>query len=113
VSATFAREVIRVQRATIAVDTYERKTYDWTNLAADFEIQRCTVQPIAGSEMFDTAGQQVISRWRVAAPGNPDIRDDDRIIHAGETYDIDGAVRQWPSPSGRLAHAEIMLKRVS
>ena len=45
------------------------------------------------------------------APAAADIRDTDRIEYEGVTYDIDGSVERWPSPTGRLAHIEARLVR--
>lgn len=96
-------------RGVTSVDPYsgEGTDVDWASPDA-LTIPRASVQPEQGSEeTFDR--DMVTSRWRLWAAGHPDITARDRIVHAGETYEIDGEVQRWPGR--RLAHTTCLLKR--
>lgn len=95
-------------RGVPELDPYsgEETGVDWTT-PETLTISPASVQPEQGSEeTFDR--DMVTSRWRLWAPGHPDVTARDRISYAGETYDIDGEVLRWP---GRLAHTTCLLKR--
>ena len=101
-------ETVTRLRGVPVLDPYsgEATDVDWTT-PDSLTIPRASVQPEQGSEeTFDR--DMVTSRWRLWAPGSPDIDALDRIVHAGETYEIDGEVLRWP---GRLAHTTCLLKR--
>lgn len=111
--ASFAQATVTVQRATVTTDRYGRETRDWSNLEAEFDLSGCSVQPMVGAETFDAAGGRVVSRWHFSAPGrDADVQSTDRIVYDGDTFEVDGSVRRWLSPSGRLGHVEAILKRV-
>lgn len=88
---------------------------DWGN-AAETVVHRCHVQPLAGSESFDTgeAGRRtaVITRWKAFLPPGVALSAHDRVGHQGETYELDGPPRLWPSATGRLTHIEAILQQV-
>lgn len=109
--ASFARQKVVRLRGTKMTDRYDNEVIDWT-APAKKTIESVTVVPIGGSETFDVAGGRRVTRWQLNTDMGADILPDDRIEYAGDTYDIDGGVPEHPSPSGRLDHLEVMLKRV-
>jgi hypothetical protein len=108
--ASFARQTVTRLRAATGTDSYNNPIVDWGD-PDPLDISPVIVQPISGSETFDTQGGVLVSRWSLHADADADIADGDRIVYGDDTYDIDGAVQVFPSPSGRLGHVEVMLKR--
>lgn len=108
--ASFAGQTVTRLRGTTGTDAYGNTVSNWDN-PNSLDVSPCTVQPIAGSETFDTGGGRLTSRWSLHAAADADIETGDRISYGGTIYDIDGSVRRFPSPSGNLAHVEVMLQR--
>jgi hypothetical protein len=110
VIASFAAQTVTRQRAGETTDRYGNTIYDWDAPDA-LEITPVTVEPVAGSETFDAAGGKLHTRWSLHADSAADIMTGDRISYEGTEFDIDGAVQRFPSPSGRLDHLEVLLRR--
>lgn len=108
--ASFANQTVTRLRAATSVDSYKNIVRHWDDVDSA-DVKPCTVQPVSGSVTFDTEGGRMLARWSLHAPADADIEDYDRIVYDGDEYDIDGAVQRFPSPSGQLAHIEIILKR--
>jgi Phage head-tail joining protein. len=106
---SYHRDTVTVVRAELVDDGYGNQVPDWAN-AARHVVLGCRVQPERGSE-YTLDRDAIVTRWRLFAPAAADIRDTDRIEYEGVTYDIDGSVERWPSPTGRLAHIEARLVR--
>lgn len=80
---------------------------DWGN-PDRLVIEKASVQPVQSGEItFDR--DTFTARWWLWCPGHPDINGRDRIEYAGEVYEIEGDVMQWP---GRFPHTQLMLKKV-
>lgn len=106
----FATDTITVLRAVAAVDRYGDTISGW-DTPTETDLVGCRVQPAAGPE--DTVDRdQITRRWLLFAPPGADILATDRIRWNGDDYDIDGELRRWSSPTGRLAHIEADLTRV-
>jgi hypothetical protein len=103
-------DTVTVLRAPIVQDDYNNDVPDWPN-ATETAVTGCRVQPERGSE-YTIDRDAVVTRWRLFGPDGMDIQDTDRIVHQGVTYDIEGSVERWPSPTGALAHIEARLMRV-
>lgn len=110
--ASFAAQKVTRLRGKTTEDDYGNPDIDWDDPDTK-SIDPVTVGPVSGSETFDEQGQKLVSRWMLHAESGADITDDDRIEHNGIQYDIDGAVQVYRSPTGKLDHLEIMLKRVN
>lgn len=108
---SFARDSVTVLRAQVVEDRYGNESLDWSD-PAEHEINECVLQPISGEETLSLDGNAVVSRWSFSGPKGADLTAMDRVTYQGETYEIDGYVRRWESPTGSLAHTEAMLKRV-
>ena len=96
-------------RAVTVEDPYsgEETGLDWSE-PARLEIPKASIQPVQSGEVtFDR--DTFTARWWLWCPGHPDISGRDRIEYAGEVYEIEGDVMQWP---GRLPHTQLMLKKV-
>lgn len=106
-----ARVTVTRLRGSTGTDDYGNPILDWDN-PDQLDIALCQIDPIPGTDTFDADGKRVLARWNLDAPTGSDITDDDRISHGGNVYDIDGTVRHQPSPTGRLDHLEMVLKRL-
>ena len=85
---------------------------DWLN-ASEAELTGCRVQPMAGEEVTEPQNRDsVTTAWKVYAPSGTDVRSTDRIRYAGTLYEVNGSVRNWPSPTGTLASTQFELRRV-
>ena len=96
-------------RAVMAEDPYsgEATHLDWSD-PERLAIPQASMQPMQSGELtFDR--DTFTSRWWLWCPGHPDITGRDRIEYAGEIYEIEGDVMQWP---GRLPHTQLTLKKV-
>lgn len=105
----FHRDTITVLRAELVTDAYNNEVFDWPN-AARTDVSGCRVQPDRGTD--NTLDREAITtRWRLFAPAGTDLLATDRVEHQGVVYVVEGSVEDWPSPTGRLAHIEALLRR--
>ena len=80
---------------------------DWS-VPGRLTLPKVSVQPVQSGELtFDR--DTFTARWWLWCPGHPDITGRDRVEYAGEVYEIEGDVMQWP---GRFPHTQLMLKKV-
>lgn len=108
---SFANQTVERMRATVVTDRYGNETRDWDNPQVT-TVSNCIVAPMSGEETLSLDGQHVISRWKLDVPEGTDIISIDRVRYDDREYEIDGWVQHWPSPTGRIAHVEAVLKRV-
>ena len=108
----WCRETITRLRAPYKADRFGNPTSvrDWT-AATSLDIPGCSVQPVAGTEVFDDRDARV-QRWIVYAPVGTDLMSTDRIIHKGVTYEVDGDIRVWTGATGTLDNVQAILERV-
>lgn len=106
---SFHRDTITILRASLVDDAYGNQVPDWSTPVST-AVTGCRLQPErAGEYVLDR--EAVTTRWRLFAPAGTDLRATDRVEHAGEVYEVDGDPQRWPSPTGRLAHVEALLRR--
>jgi hypothetical protein len=103
--AIATQTVVRLRATDGAPDTHGNVTQTWTDQAT---ISGCSIQPVEGSE-FNEGRQTVITRWQWFGPTDADVTSKDRIVFEGDTYEIDGSVKEW---SVILPHKSALLKRV-
>ena len=85
---------------------------DWSN-ASELVIGGCPVQPASTSLTQDGRIEGLLEGMTLYAPATADIKAGDHIICKGNEYAINGEVKDWPSPTGQLAHLVINLVRWS
>lgn len=107
---SFHSQTVTVLRAASTADRYGDLTTDWSS-PGQIDVGNCRVLPMAGAEVI-VDRDQIVRRWLLFAPPSADIIETDRVRVNGRDYEIDGTVRRWLSPSGRLAHLEADLKLV-
>lgn len=85
---------------------------DWTH-ATETSVSGCSVQPAATSLSQDGRVLGIEDGWTAYVPPGTDVREGDRVRWNGELYTINGAPRAWASPTGRVAHLALNLRRWS
>ena len=112
-TVSFKTQTVTVVRAPLVTDRYNAQVRDWAN-ATSTPLTDCRVQPLAasGGLIIEPGRDAVVTRWKLLAPDGADVLASDRIVWQGKTYEVDGDVELWSSPTGSLAHVEGLLKRV-
>ena len=110
---SFASDTVTVVRAPVVVDRYGAEVRDWANATRTL-LEGCRVQPLdsSGGQIIEPRRDAVVTRWRLFAPAGADLVATDRVEWQGGTYEVDGDVQRWSSPTGALAHVEALLRRV-
>ena len=85
---------------------------DWSN-ASELVIGGCHAQPASTSLTQDGRIEGLFEGMTLYAPSTADIKAGDHIVYKGNEYAINGEVKDWPSPTGQLAHLVINLVRWS
>lgn len=83
---------------------------DW-EAAETWEIAGCNVQPSSTSRDFEGRALQVEDSWTLYAPEGADIAAGDRIGYDGSLFEVDGEPMARRSPTGRISHVQVQLKR--
>lgn len=99
---SFCKDEITVKRAQL-VDKRGSKVLDWSNPTIA-TLKGCSIQPNTTTRDFDGRTIQVTEDWTLYAPPGSDLQAGDRIEWNNLTFEINGAVMQWNSPSGRVSH---------
>lgn len=107
---SFKNETVTVIRPAMITER-GNEVPNWEN-ATTHTVSGCRVQPATGEEIQSATRDAIVPRWTLFAPAGADIDARDRIRYGGADHDIDGALRPWSSPTGRLAHIEASLLRV-
>ena len=104
---SFHHDTVEVLSATEVTDRYGNQTLIWDTPTVASVVD-CRVMPLAGEEVLD----RLTRRWVLYAPADTALVSANRVRWNGDTYDVVGEVRRWPSPTGALAHIEADLERV-
>lgn len=83
---------------------------DWSK-ASVLAISGCHVQPASTSLTQDGRIEGLFEGMTLYAPATADIKAGDHVLFNGNEYAINGEVKDWPSPTGQLAHLVINLVR--
>lgn len=108
-SISYHRDTVTVLRAPLVDDGYGNQVPDWSEPTRT-DVPGCRLQPERAAE-YVLDREAVTTRWRLFAPEGTDLRATDRVEYAGVVYQVDGEPERWPSPTGRLAHVEALLRR--
>jgi hypothetical protein len=96
-----------VTRPPATEDTFGNPTYNW-GAATSTAVAGCSVQPLIGQEAI-VGRDTVVSRWQVWAPSGTTISAVDRVVFAGDTYEVDGEVQAWLFPP--RVHVTFLMQR--
>lgn len=99
----YAQDVINVVRAGLRT-VRGTEVADWANVTRH-PVSGCSVQPAgtSGDAVADREAQAT-ETCTVYLPPDADIKRGDRVEWDGDTWDIDGRVQTWRSPTGRVSH---------
>jgi hypothetical protein len=106
---SFATTTVTVVRPNYIVQRGD-SIPNWSDTVSH-DIPNCIVQPLVGAEVLGDR-DSVEYKWKMFLPANSDITSYDRVIHLGVTYEVDGDIQRWPSPSGSITHDECSLNLV-
>jgi len=105
---SFAQQTITVLRPAWAAD-HGTDVADWTT-PSEHDVSGCSVQPQPGAEDL-THRDAVTTLWRLIAPVDADLLDNDRVrAPDGQTYEVTGSVQRWTD--GVNDHVDALLTRV-
>lgn len=110
---SFATDVIPVTRPAWTVQRGDRIP-DWSN-ATTHTVPGCRIQPASAAEVHSTGGatrDAMVTTARIFAPVDADIQPYDRISWVGWMWEVEGQPLRWRSPTGMLAHRELIVRRV-
>jgi hypothetical protein len=105
--------LVRV-RAPEVTNEYGDPERDW-DAATSTPLAGWRVQPMQGSRVnvADTIPRDGLDKRRRAfGPYDADIQTTDRIEWDAATWTIEGDIDRWRSPTGALAHTEVILARM-
>lgn len=109
---SFMTDTITVIRPTYATERGNQIPV-WTG-APEHTIANCRAQPFTGDELLAPGSRDaIITVWKVYAPPGADILSTDRVrLSDGQTYEVQGSLQKWNSPTGSLASTQFTLKLV-
>lgn len=106
---SWADDMLTVLRAPY-IDQRGSRVRDWDN-AVPHVVAGCSVQPnSSSSDEGLTREDQVTASLVAYMPPGADIQSGDRVEYNGKTYDVDGDVLAWHSPTGALDHGVAYLR---
>lgn len=98
---------VTVLRAPIAAYG-ARSERDWSQ-ASEHSIAECIlVRPTSSTDWRNAAEPRAIDKVLIA-PHGADIREGDRIVYGGRTYEVDGIPEDRESPTGAVSHLRAAL----
>ena len=97
-----------IRRTVVGQDARGNDVYGETRIDYD----RCRVQPVSSTAVLDNP-VRITSHLRVFGPPGMDVAATDNVEYQGTRYEVDGEPARWGSPTGRLAHVEVLLRRVT
>lgn len=107
---SFKNQTVTVIRAPLIAERGDQ-IRDWDN-AVEHQVAGCRMQPQTGAEgTGERRADAVQLRWKLFAPPGADIVEQDRVRRDGIVYEVAEYVQHWPSPTGTLAHTEVVLQR--
>lgn len=109
----FGDTITRV-RAPLVDNAYGDPERDW-GAAERTALTGWRLQPMDGARVTDadTLPRDGLDiRRRAFGPAGADVLTTDRIEWEGATWRVEGDVSRWRSPTGALAHTELILARM-
>ena len=104
-----ARHTLTVRRAPLVEDDRGNQERDWAN-AEETPIPGWALD--AGNTSQDLQNRDGSSvEYTARGPFNADVQGSDRVLYAGDVYEITGGVRRQPGPSALTSHSILLLTR--
>lgn len=83
---------------------------DWNN-TWETDVSGCSIQPAATGLSQDGRVLGILDGMTAYLPPGTDVREGDRVVYEGITYEINGSPRAWNSATGRASHVQANLRR--
>jgi hypothetical protein len=99
---------VTIKRATLTEDEFGNQERNWGSASATDE-DMWSVQPLDGIEVV-VGRETIVSRWSARRLGDSILLATDRVVHKGETYDVDGEVQRFQD-FPPLDHVSCILRR--
>ncbi|MFF4223195.1 hypothetical protein ACFYZH_10055 [Streptomyces abikoensis] len=100
-------EYLEIHRAPIVEDAYTRRR-NW-DTSRRIWAGPASVQPYRAYEDRDPANETTSTMLNAYLPPSAEPEASDRILYAGQWYDILSEPARWPSRNGRLGHVLVRL----
>lgn len=98
---------VTVRRAPM-VQYGARTERDWSQATSRSVSECILVRPSSSTDWRDPARTRAIDKV-LLAPHGADIREGDRIVCGGRTYEVDGIPEDRESPTGAVSHLRAAL----
>ena len=105
---SFAKQTVTRLRPGITVSRGS-EIPDWSHPDSK-EIRNCSVQPGTTDMSLDGRVLGLLDGLTCYMPENADIREGDRVVYDGETYEVNGVPRRWHGV-GNTSHTQVTLRR--
>lgn len=108
-------DTIQIKRAPLVVEPAGNEQYrDWAN-ATLTTVSHCNLQPFLPSDrlQYEVNAEREFSRavWRLYCPPGTDLLPSDRVIYAGEEYEVVSEAARWRRLGGQERYVGVILQR--
>lgn len=100
-------KTVTVRRAPV-VQYGVRSERDWSQATERMVAECILVRPTSSTDWGNAAEPRAIDRV-LLAPHGADIREGDRIVYGGRTYEVKGVPEDRESPTGAVSHLRAAL----
>lgn len=90
----FLPETVTIQRAPLVNDGYSNRFQDWANATETTVAGRITTTRQTSQEREIADQVQPQTTYTVRVPFGTDVRETDRLVIAGRTYEVLGVLRE-------------------
>lgn len=105
---SFAKQTPVILRPGITTE-WGSEVVDWDNVT-EIPVPGCTDYALSGADVINGVEVVAGSRQMFMPPGT-DVRGTDHIRYLGRVWEVVGDPAAQVSPTGRLSHVEVILKR--
>ena len=106
---SWASQTITILRPGVKIERGS-EIRDWDK-ALEFDVSGCSIQPAATGLSQDGRVLGVFDGMTGYLPLNTDIREGDRVVFEGNTYEVNGSPRVWKSATGLVSYTQVNLRR--
>lgn len=109
----FSDEEFMVRRLRPAISSDRGDVFLDHSRATPTAVDSADVQPAAGAEQSGAGRDATLGEFMVLDYSSPRgfWQDTDRVEINGTAYQIEGSVREVPSPTGGLSHTQLIVNR--
>lgn len=105
---SFAMQTVTILTAATVAD-HGAQVADWSTPTETVE-SGWLLQPLTSTEVMENRNA-VQAQWRGHGPADSSVTATSRVRFNGQDFEVVGEPLRWPSPTGALAHTEVLLSR--